>query len=162
MTELDDFEKKVVSVNLPKPLVDSLDDTHQNRSDAISQALWGEVLNDELYDKKIEQVKRERDELIQEKQKVELDIEEKRDQIRELEDKRSEVRALAKARDAVNDNHVDNLRELFDSWRSDWSKGDPRAPSREELIDQKAEKIAEHKGVDKDQVVTILRAEMNL
>lgn len=157
-----EFEKKVVSVNLPKPLIDSLDDTHQNRSDAISEALWGEVLDDNLYERKIEQEKQERDELMKEKQRIERELEQKRDKIRSLEDKKTEVRALAKARNAVNDNHVQNLRNTFDSWRAEWSKGDPRAPTREELVEQKAKKISEHKGVQKEKVIVVLRAELNL
>lgn len=159
---LDELESKIISVNTPVALVEAIDDIYDNRSKAITEAMWSAVLDEELFMKAIEEKKAERDKKIAEKQKIEREIEKDRDEIREMQDKLTEVRTLARVRKEISERDVMDVRRKFADWQKEWERGDPRAPTKIELIETKAEKIADDRGIKESHVVTVLRAKLGV
>jgi len=135
--------KSVVSANLSDELIDALDDNFENRSQGLELAARKLLLDDELYEKQIEDLKAERDEWKDQKREAEDRIDEINDQIRELADKKTEVKTMAKVRDQIPEKEIDHIKETINQWKSEWRKGDPRAPTKTEIIEKKSVRIIE-------------------
>lgn len=155
--------KQPMSASVEEDLVEAVDQAFSNRSDAVRKGLYHVIMDTDMLENALEDKKDERDEAIREKQRQERVIERKRDEIRDMERAIDRARTMQKAREAIDEQVKMRINELFKSWRSEWRKGDPRAPTKEELLEKQADRIAGGvSGVEADDVKRVLMAEFGV
>lgn len=146
--------KKQVSTRLPEELVERADKITNNRSNLIANALVEYMADPDIIEDHIERQKREREELIDKKHKLEKEIERKRDSIRELEDLKTEMATFNKIKDEIPESELENVRDAVTRNKYD---SDPRAPRPQQVIEHNAERISEEYSIEKEKVRTVLK-----
>lgn len=149
------MDKKRVSLTLPEPLVDKVDQLSENRSNFFGKAAL-EIIDDaELVERQIDNAKSERDQLLEEKQRVERELEAKRDEIRSLEDLKTEVETLSRVKNKIPDEEIHSIRRRVRDAKYDQ---DARSPAPDQVVEHSVKKLSqEYDGVEKSEIKEILK-----
>lgn len=146
--------KKQVSARLPEKMVNYIDKVAENRTNFLAKAVLQMMDDPEMIQQHIEHVKQERDSLIEQKHEVEKEIEAKRDEVRELEQLKTEAKTIQKVRQKIPQSEMNKVR---DTVRVNKYDSDPRAANPQDVIEHNAKRFAEEYGVQKKEIVKVLR-----
>jgi len=148
------MSKKQVSARLPEKMVNYMDKVAENRTNFLAKAVIKMMDDPEMIQQHIEQVKQERDSLIENKHEIEKEIEVKRDEIRDLEQLKTEAKTIRKVREKIPERELNKVR---DTVRINKYDSDPRAANPEDVIDHNAQRFVDEYGVQKKEIVKVLR-----
>jgi len=146
--------KKQVSTRLPEKMVNYIDNVAENRTNFIAKAVLNMMDDPELIETQIERTKQERTKLIEKKHEIEKEIEQKRDEVRELEQLKTEAKTIRRVRDQIPESKLNRVRDVV---RDNKYDSDPRAADPQQVIEHNAERFAQEYGIEKKEVVKVLK-----
>lgn len=128
------------------------------KADLVREAVHAHVNDPSIWEEKIKETEKERDRLMEEKQRIELELERQRDKLTDLKDRKTEARTLRKVEKQIPASRYDRIADIVREHKYD---SDPRSMTESQVIQKHAEMIADENGFEVEMVEKILRIRVN-